>query len=404
MTREIKKDVAKGLVNDEAILDNQEAIKNDTTEILQEISRLRAQLPDDGATLIPSKKDSDSTLAHYLDDLTSYAETVCWSGEDSDTDDEKEAVETVSKPLPAQSKRFVPSLPQISANTEDRSKPNIDHAAHVSQADINVTHRHRSDMITDRVLRQDRLAEMADFERDAERYLITAGRQVVNESFTAQRPVLSSTYSAPLDHDRSIPKADEGAKNSTRTPLRPSTAPPVPDPRRDSRRRRHIPDPPLESKHTIDETSFCRERARALAETVAAQESADEGVGRAQPVLGSKEPSDDSFLDDIPRRIPKDSSHIPVVMPNSGMRPTIDARSKRLNPPPARERSVEQMNAQPAIAAPPTLRCMLDSTVRTMEYLANQRASEHDTAGHPYLAPRLTKISRLLPSFPKFPP
>jgi hypothetical protein len=51
---------------------------------------LRAQLPDDGATLLPSKKDSGSTLATYLDDLTSYAETVCWSGEDSDTDGENE--------------------------------------------------------------------------------------------------------------------------------------------------------------------------------------------------------------------------------------------------------------------------------------------------------------------------
>jgi hypothetical protein len=120
MTREIKKDVTKGLENDEAILDNQAAIKNDTSEILQEIARLRAQLPDDGATLLPSKKDAESTLAGYLDDLTSCAETVCWSGEDSDTDGEKEDAERAPKTVPTQTKKFVPSLPHIPANAQGR--------------------------------------------------------------------------------------------------------------------------------------------------------------------------------------------------------------------------------------------------------------------------------------------
>ncbi|KAF1843524.1 uncharacterized protein K460DRAFT_146662 [Cucurbitaria berberidis CBS 394.84] len=81
MTREIKTNTS-NLRHDTA------AIKQDTTNILQEIARLRAQLPDDLATLRPSTQGPDSMLIHYLDDLTSYAETVCWSGEDSDTDTE----------------------------------------------------------------------------------------------------------------------------------------------------------------------------------------------------------------------------------------------------------------------------------------------------------------------------
>lgn len=125
MTREIKRDVTRGLENDEAMLDNQAAMKNDTSEILQEIARLRAQLPDDGATLLPSKKDSDSTLARYLDDLTSYAETVCWSGEDSGTDGEKEEPELASVSTPARTNKFVQLLPQIPAHAEDRSSQQV---------------------------------------------------------------------------------------------------------------------------------------------------------------------------------------------------------------------------------------------------------------------------------------
>lgn len=92
ITREIKNDTTT-LRDDAAVIKHDAAaIKHDTSEILQEIARLRAQLPDDQATLRPNTQASDSTLARYLDDLTSYAETVCWSGEDSDTDVEKDDV------------------------------------------------------------------------------------------------------------------------------------------------------------------------------------------------------------------------------------------------------------------------------------------------------------------------
>jgi hypothetical protein len=51
-----------------------------------------------------------------------------------------------------------------------------------------------------------------------------------------------------------------------------------------------------------------------------------------------------------------------------------------------------------------TLRYMHDSTVPSVEYSTNQHASENNTARPPCLAPRLTKIPRLLLSFPRFPP
>jgi hypothetical protein len=82
MTREIKQDT-------NHLRDETTAIKHDTSEILREIARLRAQLPNDQATAQQAIQASHFTLARYLDDLTSYAETVCWSGEDSDTDDDR---------------------------------------------------------------------------------------------------------------------------------------------------------------------------------------------------------------------------------------------------------------------------------------------------------------------------
>jgi len=100
ISREIKKDVAKGLVNDKSILDNQAAIKDDTLEILQELARVKALLRDQEATLLPGKKDANSAIARYLDDLTSYAETVCWSGRDSDTDDGQEEVKSAPSKRP----------------------------------------------------------------------------------------------------------------------------------------------------------------------------------------------------------------------------------------------------------------------------------------------------------------
>ncbi|CAO2652988.1 Nn.00g023990.m01.CDS01 [Neocucurbitaria sp. VM-36] len=79
LTREIKADTSN-------LRDDTAAIKQDTAAILEEISRLRAQLPDDLTTLRPWTPAPDAMLLRYLDDLSSYAETVCWSGEDSDTD------------------------------------------------------------------------------------------------------------------------------------------------------------------------------------------------------------------------------------------------------------------------------------------------------------------------------
>jgi hypothetical protein len=108
VTREIKNDTTH-LKNDT------EAIRNDTAEILLEIARLRAQLPDDQATLQPKTEASESTLARYLDDLTSYAETVCWSGEDSDTD-----VESNGPPVAKSSKA---TSTTISAKTHRTMPP-----------------------------------------------------------------------------------------------------------------------------------------------------------------------------------------------------------------------------------------------------------------------------------------
>jgi hypothetical protein len=79
VTKEIK-------ANTGIIRDNTDAIKQDTTLILEEIARLKAQLPDSDATLVPNVRQTDARLAGYLDDLTSYAGTLCWSGEDSDTE------------------------------------------------------------------------------------------------------------------------------------------------------------------------------------------------------------------------------------------------------------------------------------------------------------------------------
>jgi hypothetical protein len=79
VTKEIKADTG-------VIRDNTAAIKQDTTLILEEIAALKAQLPDNDATLIPNVQGPDARLAGYLDDLTSCAETVCWSGRDSDTE------------------------------------------------------------------------------------------------------------------------------------------------------------------------------------------------------------------------------------------------------------------------------------------------------------------------------
>ena len=65
ITREVKNDTT-------AIRDDTEAIRQDTAQILAEISRLQAKLPDDEQSHGPSA----FMLQRYLDNLTSYAETV----------------------------------------------------------------------------------------------------------------------------------------------------------------------------------------------------------------------------------------------------------------------------------------------------------------------------------------
>jgi hypothetical protein len=72
--------MSKQILNDTTHLrDDTAAIRQETSEILEEIVRLRAQLPNGEVTLPPLSRDRDTMLARYLDDLTSYAETVCWS-------------------------------------------------------------------------------------------------------------------------------------------------------------------------------------------------------------------------------------------------------------------------------------------------------------------------------------
>ncbi|KAF2474415.1 uncharacterized protein BDR25DRAFT_340892 [Lindgomyces ingoldianus] len=64
IARDIKKDTGQ-------LCDNVTAIKDDTTQILEEIARLQARLPVDAP-----RGNSNFMLQRYLDDLTSYAETV----------------------------------------------------------------------------------------------------------------------------------------------------------------------------------------------------------------------------------------------------------------------------------------------------------------------------------------
>lgn len=81
ITREIKIDTTE-------IRQDTAAIKGDTIQILQEIARLRAQLPEDihpESHQLLAADAPNFMLDRYLEQLTSYAETVCWSGNDSDT-------------------------------------------------------------------------------------------------------------------------------------------------------------------------------------------------------------------------------------------------------------------------------------------------------------------------------
>ncbi|KAF2824564.1 hypothetical protein CC86DRAFT_468651 [Ophiobolus disseminans] len=185
MTKEIKHDTTH-------ILDDTAAIKNDTSEILQEIARLRAQLPDDQATLRQSTKDSDSTLARYLDDLSSYAETVCWSGEDSDTDVEQDEVKPPQKLKSANPTKFVPSLPPIPKNSPRLAR----------------------DPDTFRSSR----GPIAQIQAEENGSVVNSG----------MRPVLSSTQTAPSNFIPSISTVAVGELRSPDALPRPATAPPEP--------------------------------------------------------------------------------------------------------------------------------------------------------------------------------
>lgn len=66
MTKDIKADT-------QEIRTGTSAIKSDTTQILAEIARLQQQLPQDAN----QQNTSGFMLERYLDNLTTYAETVC---------------------------------------------------------------------------------------------------------------------------------------------------------------------------------------------------------------------------------------------------------------------------------------------------------------------------------------
>jgi hypothetical protein len=76
LAREIK-------VDTQEIRNDTSAIKHDTTQILEEIARLQQQLPQD----LNQQNTSGFMLEKYLDNLTSYAETVCDSFPDETEQD-----------------------------------------------------------------------------------------------------------------------------------------------------------------------------------------------------------------------------------------------------------------------------------------------------------------------------
>ncbi len=65
MTRAIRADTQE-LLNDTSV------IREDVAQVLVEIARLQEQLPRD-----PNQRSTGFMLERYLDNLTSYAETVC---------------------------------------------------------------------------------------------------------------------------------------------------------------------------------------------------------------------------------------------------------------------------------------------------------------------------------------
>jgi hypothetical protein len=118
--------------------DDTAAIKQETSEILEEIARLRAQLPNGQVTLPLPTQDRDLMLARYLDDLTSYAETVCWTEvNDNDMDLYEEPSPTRHRFKSLHGSMNAPNVrkPSIASNSSDvsNSVSDLPLKEHVSQ-------------------------------------------------------------------------------------------------------------------------------------------------------------------------------------------------------------------------------------------------------------------------------
>ncbi|EON66103.1 hypothetical protein W97_05346 [Coniosporium apollinis CBS 100218] len=102
LAREIKSDT-------QEILQDTSAIRDDTALILAEIARLQARLPRDDA----QQGSSGLTLQRYLDNLTTYAETVCDDGVDEQpaalADHGESELSDDGEPEPPESNRRHPS-------------------------------------------------------------------------------------------------------------------------------------------------------------------------------------------------------------------------------------------------------------------------------------------------------
>lgn len=115
MTREIKGDT-------QAIREDTTAIKEDTAQILAEIAKLQARLPRDDQP----QRTGNFTLLRYLDNMTTYAETVGdVSDNESDSAIDVESHEENLKPdylvqSMASSSISVPSLPNFERGSSGR--------------------------------------------------------------------------------------------------------------------------------------------------------------------------------------------------------------------------------------------------------------------------------------------
>jgi uncharacterized protein YoxC len=121
-----RRSMSKQIINDTTQLrEDTTTIKQDTSDILKEIARLRDQLPSIQVTHTPLTGDRDLILARYLDDLTSYAETVCWSevnDDDMDLYDQPSPAHGVPLTLNVSTKP--PILPKTSIALSSSDAPN----------------------------------------------------------------------------------------------------------------------------------------------------------------------------------------------------------------------------------------------------------------------------------------